>query len=125
MSGVAFESTMLFLGVCCADSHDATNLSLHTGFCYECLPPLVFSCTRAERVKYDNFMSALEKVNLISDETRLDEQVTKWAYNIMSTRSFGEGMQKAISPLADMVSNANDLSAVFAFCDVTCMRSNV
>ena len=34
-----------------------------TNFCYECLPPLVFSLSRRERVKFDNFYDALQQID--------------------------------------------------------------
>jgi hypothetical protein len=34
-----------------------------TDFCYECLPPLVFSLSRRERVKFDNFYDALQQID--------------------------------------------------------------
>ena len=84
-------------------------LLLALAFCYECLPPLVFRYARAERVKFDNYVSALKKVNIISEQTKNNEQALKWAYNIVSTRMWGSDDEKVIVPMADMVRWSNDL----------------
>lgn len=74
-----------------------------TDFCYECLPPLVYRYARAERVKFDNFFAALQKVNILSEETKSDIDLAKWAFNVVYTRSWGTNDEKAIVPMADMV----------------------
>lgn len=60
-----------------------------TDFCYECLPPLVFSLSRVERVKFDNMCQALQKVDIFSQETKTDKDLAKWAFNIVGTRCWG------------------------------------
>jgi hypothetical protein len=82
------------------------NACSMTDFCYECLPPLVFSLARGERVKVDNFYDALQKVSILSPATKANKELVKWAYNILSTRSWGAAVDAAdikIVPLADMV----------------------
>ena len=95
-----------------------------TDFCYECLPPLVFSLSRRERVKFDNFYDALQKIDpqIIPEAIKTDKDtVVKWAFNIVHTRAFtgdnsgmsgdgngiGEGgkngEEQRIVPMADMV----------------------
>lgn len=67
-----------------------------TDFCYECLPPLVFQLSRRERVKFDNFYDALQKLdsqifyNGIGDEIKSskDSPILKWAFNVVHTRCF-------------------------------------
>ena len=96
-----------------------------TDFCYECLPPLVFSLSRRERVKFDNFYDALQKIDsrIIPEEIKQDKNnVVKWAFNVVHTRCFtginsgqsgdgngvGEGgtgeEEQKIIPMADFVS---------------------
>jgi len=74
-----------------------------TDHCYECLPPLVFSLARGERVKFDNFNQALQKVSTIDPYFKNNEAVVKWAFNVVTTRSFGSNGEKCIVPMADMV----------------------
>ena len=94
-----------------------------TDFCYECLPPLVFSLSRRERVKFDNFYDALQQVDsrIIPDDIKNDkDQVVKWAFNVVHTRCFsgirngnsgnGNGVgdgeadeEQKIIPMVDMV----------------------
>ena len=59
-----------------------------TDFCLECLPPLVFSLSRLERVKFDNFKQVLGKVNFLSDYVKKDEAVLSWAFNAVYTRAY-------------------------------------
>jgi len=83
-----------------------------TEFCYECLPPLVFSLSRLERVKFDNFKQVLAKVDLISDYVKRNEDVLKWAFNSVYTRAYadkeGQGSDVTITPLADMFNHGTE-----------------
>jgi hypothetical protein len=95
-----------------------------TDFCYECLPPLVFSLSRRERVKFDNFYDALQQIDsqIFSEDLKADKDgIIKWAFNAVHTRCFsgdrsglsgdgngiGEGgtgvEEQRIVPMADMV----------------------
>lgn len=77
-----------------------------TDFCYECLPPLVFSLARGERVKVDNFFAALQEVNFLSPQTKGNKNLAKWAFNVVTTRCWGPDNDKQIVPMADMVRTA-------------------
>lgn len=83
-----------------------------TDFCYECLPPLVFSLSRLERVKFDNFRQVLAKVDLISDYTKSNIEVHKWAFNSVYTRAYadkeGQGSDVTITPLGDMFNHGTE-----------------
>lgn len=83
-----------------------------TDFCYECLPPLVFSLSRLERVKYDNFKQVLSKVDVIGDYTKGNEEVIKWAFNAVYTRAYadkdGQGSDVTITPLGDMFNHGTE-----------------
>lgn len=93
-----------------------------TDFCYECLPPLVFSLARAERVKVDNFHDALQEVNFLSQATKQNKELTKWAYNVVTTRCWGPDEDKQIVPMADMV-RCCCLSVVMLPCaELCCVR---
>ena len=82
------------------------NAASMTDFCYECLPPLVFSLSRLEKVKFDNFKQVLSKVDIISDYTKNNDEVLKWAFNAVYTRAYadkdGQGSDVTITPLGDM-----------------------
>ena len=87
-------------------------------FCYECLPPLVYRLARQEKVKFDNYFDALQKVDAIDPQLRQNKEVAKWVFNVVTTRSFGPENEKYIAPLGDMVralrtSFENDHSASF------------
>lgn len=86
-----------------------------TDFCYECLPPLVFSLARKEKVKLDNFVSALQKVDVISQEIINDPEITKWAYNVVTTRCFGPDDNKQIIPMGDMFNHGTETEIDFNF----------
>lgn len=81
-----------------------------TDFCYECLPPLVFSLSRLEKVKFDNFKQVLSNVDVVSDYIKSNEEVLKWAFNAVYTRAYadkdGQGSDVTITPLGDMFNHA-------------------
>mmetsp|Transcript_30951 Transcript_30951/g.65398 ORF Transcript_30951/g.65398 Transcript_30951/m.65398 type:complete len:457 (-) Transcript_30951:255-1625(-) len=83
-----------------------------TDFCYECLPPLVFSLSRLEKVKFDNFNQVLGKVDIVSDYTKGNMEVLKWAFNTVYTRAYadkdGQGSDVTITPLGDMFNHGTD-----------------
>jgi len=74
-----------------------------TPSCYDCLPPLAAKLSMAERVKCINCRQALKTVDFVSDETKNDEELLKWIYNVVETRSLDLG-ERIIIPMADMVS---------------------
>jgi hypothetical protein len=57
-------------------------------FCLKCLPPLVFSLSQLERVKFDNFKQVLGKVDFLSDYLRKEDAVLSWAFNTVYTRAY-------------------------------------
>lgn len=88
-----------------------------TNLCYECLPPLVFSLSRTERVRFDNFMAALKNLNVISEQLKSDnEETLKWAFNVVSTRTVmtitGD---KQIIPMADMFNHGTETEVDFQY----------
>jgi len=107
-----------------------------TDFCYECLPPLVFSLSRRERVKFDNFYDALQKIDsrIFPDEIKQDKQVLlKWVFNLVHTRSFtadkngnsgdgngiGEGasngVEQKIVPMADFLNHGTETDVEISY----------
>lgn len=103
-----------------------------TDFCYECLPPLVFNLSRVERVKFDNFMEVLKKVDIVSEELKEEKDICKWAFNAVHTRCRGgeaPGGEQTIVPMVDMFNHGTDTEIeinfdeegncnAFATCDV-------
>ncbi|KAL9190542.1 hypothetical protein ACHAXT_000248 [Thalassiosira profunda] len=83
-----------------------------TDFCYECLPPLVFSLSRLERVKFDNFRQVLGKVDIVSDYVKNNQEVLKWAFNAVYTRAYadkdGQGSDVTITPLGDYFNHGTE-----------------
>jgi len=107
-----------------------------TNFCYECLPPLVFSLSRRERVKFDNFYDALQQIDsqIIPEEIKTDkETIVKWAFNVVHTRCFsgdrsgqtgdgngiGEGgvsgEEQRIVPFADMFNHGTETDVALSY----------
>ena len=82
-----------------------TSVSM-TEFCYECLPPLVFSLSRLEKVKFDNFRQVLNKIDFLSDYIKSNDEIHRWAFNTVYTRAYadkdGQGTDVTITPLGDM-----------------------
>lgn len=74
-----------------------------TPACYDCLPPLAAALAMEERVKYINCNQALKTVPFISDEIKADKDLTKWAFNVVATRSLPVQGESVIVPMVDMV----------------------
>lgn len=89
-----------------------------TDFCLECLPPLVFALSRVERLKFENIMQVLQKVNCVSNDLKMEEGILKWAFNVVHTRSIGKtGTDKKIVPVADMFNHGTDIEGDIQFDD--------
>ena len=90
-----------------------------TDFCYECLPPLVFSLSRLEKVKFDNFKQVVANVDIISDYVKSNEEVLKWAFNAVYTRAYadkdGQGSDVTITPLGDMFNHGTETEVEVSF----------
>jgi len=89
-----------------------------TAFCYECLPPLVFSLSREERLKFDNLLQVIQKVDVISEDIKKEEEIIKWAFNAVHTRCWGEkGQNQFIVPMVDMFNHGTETEVDLAFDD--------
>lgn len=88
-----------------------------TNLCYECLPPLVFSLSRTERVRYDNFKAALKNIDCLSNQLKVDnEEALKWAFNVVSTRAVTTiNGDKQIVPMADMFNHGTETEIDFQY----------
>lgn len=86
-----------------------SNGSSMTHFCCsECLPPLVGKLALNERTRFKQFFRALKFVDFLSEQTRSNKKLAKWAFAVVYTRSFQVGIGDAhndvrIVPMADMV----------------------
>lgn len=77
-----------------------------TPSCYDCLPPLAAKFCMEERVKFINCKQALKFVDFVREETKKDEGLLKWVFNVVETRCLeaGDGGgERIIIPMADMV----------------------
>jgi|EP00970_Alexandrium_tamarense_P012195 hypothetical protein len=91
-----------------------------TDFCYECLPPLVFNLSRTEKVKFDNFLQVIKKVDVVSDYVKSNEEVLKWAFNSVYTRTYchKDGQNEddvALTPFADYFNHGTDTEVEVCF----------
>jgi len=59
--------------------------------CSECLPPLVGKLAMNERVKFIQFFRALKYANFLSDATKNNRSLAKWAFAVVYTRCFEYG----------------------------------
>lgn len=84
------------------------NAASMTDFCYECLPPLVFSLSRGERIKLENITKAVEKVDFLSPQTKNNKDAIKWAFSVVQTRAIGTPEEKQIVPFADMFNHGTE-----------------
>ncbi|CAJ1949354.1 unnamed protein product [Cylindrotheca closterium] len=87
-----------------------------TAFCYKCIPPLVGSLAQAERVRLNRL--SVKKVPFLSVETRGNPDLWKWAFQIVSTRSFeaddGSGDLRIV-PMADLVNHGTNASVEYTY----------
>jgi len=73
------------------------------GFCMTCLPPYLKSLCEVERTRFKGFKEGLKAFDYLSPESKQNEQLLKFAYNVVFTRSFPtpDGDYR-IAPVADM-----------------------
>ena len=70
---------------------------------------------RKEKVKFDTYFDALQKVDFLSPELQQNRDVAKWAFNVVTTRSFGPENDKYIAPMADMFNHGTETEVDFQF----------
>lgn len=81
------------------------NGAAMTPSCYECLPPLAAKLCMEERVKCINCRQALKSVEFVSDESKKDEELLKWIFNVVQTRSLEVDGERIIVPMVDMLNH--------------------
>lgn len=83
-----------------------SNGASMTPFCYRCIPPLLTSLCQKEREKLTNL--AVKRVPCISEETKGNDELWKWAFQVVYTRGFEatDGSEDfCIVPMADMLNH--------------------
>lgn len=77
-------------------------------FCLDCLPPFIKSLCLAERIQLRVFREALQSFEYLTPESKKDDELMRFAYNVVFTRSFpspsGDGDFKIV-PMADMLNH--------------------
>lgn len=77
--------------------------------CSECLPPLVGNLAGKERIRFIQFFQTLKFVPFLSEETRRNRNLAKWAFAVVYTRSFmSDDGDMRIVPMADMFNHGTD-----------------
>lgn len=86
-----------------------SNGAAMTPFCFGVLPPLAGNLAQMERIKYIQFFQALKSVDFLSQETKTNKALTKWAFSVVYTRGFDtpDGDFK-IAPMADMFNHGTE-----------------
>jgi hypothetical protein len=65
-----------------------SNGASMTPFCFECLPPFVGWQAMNERIKFIQFFQALKSIDFLSDYTKNNKDLAKWAFAVVYTRGF-------------------------------------
>ena len=88
--------------------------SAMTQFCFSCLPPYAAKQTQQEKSKLKRFELALDEITFLSEETKSNEELLLWAYNVVHTRyhenSFGD---YCLLPMADYFNHYGDTNDVY------------
>lgn len=80
-------------------------------FCLSCLPPFIKSLCQKERAQLADFKEALQAFEYVSPESKRNDDLLRFAYNVVFTRAFpvmtdyGEDYQ--IIPVADMLNHGD------------------
>ena len=79
-----------------------SNGSSMTDFCYGCLPPYAAELALAEKTRMKLFVQALDEVSFLRHESKVNENLTKWAFAVVNTRCLElPNGDFGIVPLAD------------------------
>lgn len=76
----------------------------------QCLPPYVGHLAKMDRHNFELFLEVLQQLQIptISDYTKNNLEVTKWAFNVVFTRARAAFGEAEIIPMADMFNHAAD-----------------
>lgn len=93
-----------------------TNGASMTSVCYECLPPYVRSLSLKERTNL--LCLDVRKAPFLSDQTKRNKDLIKWAFQIVYTRAFestdGSGDLR-IAPLADFFNHGTETEVALMY----------
>jgi len=93
-----------------------TNGASMTSVCYECLPPFVRSITLKERTNL--LCLDVKKVPFLSDQTKRNKDLIKWAFQVVYTRAFeaqdGSGDLRIV-PLADYFNHGTETEVALMY----------
>jgi hypothetical protein len=94
-----------------------SNAASMTPFCYQCLPSLMRKLAMEERSNMNHLM--VRQVPFLSVETRGNEALWVWAYQIVYTRSFeiGDDGDLRIVPMGDYFNHGSNYNEVEFACD--------
>lgn len=89
-----------------------------TPFCFECLPPLAGYLAMNERVRYIQFFQALRYVEFLSEETKTNKDLTRWAFALIYTRGLTapDGDVRLV-PMADYFNHGTETEVEISFTD--------
>jgi hypothetical protein len=85
-------------------------------FCLSCLPPFIKSLCQVERNQLAAFREALQAFEYLSPESKADEELAKFAYNVVFTRSWPAGdAEHQIIPVADMLNHGYPANVALSY----------
>ena len=94
-----------------------SNGASMTDFCFSCLPPYAAKQAKLDKSRLKQFQLALDEIDFLELDTKSNPDVTKWAYNVVSTRyTETEGGDYVIIPMADYFNHQgseSDVSTTF------------
>lgn len=84
------------------------NGAAMTFACFDVLPPYAAWLAMTERINAVNFQKAARMVPILSDETKNDKDILKWAYCVATTRAMELNGEKIVAPMADMFNHGTE-----------------
>eukprot|EP00980_Cylindrotheca_fusiformis_P026186 scaffold15497_cov117-Cylindrotheca_fusiformis.AAC.13 len=79
---------------------------MEDNFCLSCLPPFIKSLCQIERDQYGAFRRALTAFDYLTPESKSNDELLKFAYNVVFTRSWRtDDGDYRIVPVADMLNH--------------------
>jgi hypothetical protein len=86
-------------------------------FCLSCLPPYIKKLCHEERHQLAIFAQALRSFEYVSDDSKANQKLLEFAYNVVFTRAFpdNDSGDLKIVPMADMLDHGNPANAALAY----------
>lgn len=97
-----------------------SNGASMTDFCFGCLPPYAAGLALAEKKRLKQFVEALNNnVSFLSMESKSNEELTQWAYNVVYTRCVeNPGGDMVIVPMADYLNHGAEPNVYITYDEV-------